>query len=354
MSQMKKTIKSYSKYTHQPRENFKDKLNYLKGAVDVEYLLADLGFNITHQTPKEVRCACPIHGGDNQTAFRFNKETRTWVCFTHKCHELHGNDIIGLIKAITDRDFLGALNYLKALVGDVGGVDYIEARRNREIDNFIGSYDNFVKRPDSVNESSLEKHKYLRSDLFLKEGFKPDTLDYFEIAGGWKDKHDLIRDIIPIRDDAGNLLAYSLRDIRTNSDDDFKYIHTPGFDKDSCLYNLNNAQHYTDRLPLIVVEGFKSVWRLYEYGIPNVVAVMGSTITSGQQMLLLRHAFKGAVIMFDNDLAGVAGTIKAIETLSDKLTLSPVFIQETDENGKGLDPADLTKAQVYEYLTTYF
>lgn len=354
MNPMKK--KSYSKYysNDRPQDNFKDKLEYLKSTVDVEYLLSDLGFDITRQSHKEVRCACPIHGGDNQTAFRFNKETRTWVCFTHKCHEIHGNDIIGLIKAITDRDFMGALNYLKALVGDVGTVDYVEAKRKKEIDNFIGSYNNYTKRPDSVNESSLDNHKCLRSDFFIRQGFSSATLDHFEVAGGWKDKHELIRDIIPIRDDSGNLLAYSLRDVRANAEDDFKYIHTPGFDKDSCLYNLNNAQHYTDRAPLIVVEGFKGVWRLYEYGIHNVVAIMGSMLTTGQQMLLLRHAFKGIVLMLDNDLAGVTGTNKAIEALSDKLIVSPVFIQETDENGKGLDPADLTKEQVYEYLETYF
>lgn len=347
-------MKSYHKYKEKKWENFKEKLDYMKQIVDPLFLLNDLGIDAIHQTPKEVRCACPVHGGDNKTAFRFNKETRTWVCFTHKCHEIHGNDIIGLVKAMTDRDFVGAVNYLKELTGDVSSVDYIEHKRKRERDEFVRSYNTIKTIPESVNSASLEKFKLLRSNYFLTKGFSEDTLDHFDIAGGWKDKHGIVRDIIPIRDVDGSLAAYSLRDIRDGVDDEFKYILTPGFDKQNCLYNLDVAHVYGDRLPIIIVEGFKSVWRLYEYGIKNVVCSMGSGITTGQQHLLCRFAFNGVVTFFDNDVAGVKGTTSACKDLGDKLDVRPVFIQEVDSNGKGLDPADLTKAQVHEYLATYF
>lgn len=345
-------MKTY--FNEEKSENFKEKLNYLKNAVDPHYLLENLGIKIDHETPKEIRSSCAIHGGDNKTAFRFNKESRTWVCFTQKCHEIYGNDVIGLIKALLKTDFISAVDYLKNLVGDVGEVNYIESKRKREIDTFIKSYTSVSMKHVDVNEEYLNVAKCLRSSFFLNEGFKKETLDYFEIAGGWTDKHGIIRDIIPIRDINGKLMSYSLRDTRKNVEEDFKYIFTPGFDKDNCLYNLQNVKKYGTELPLIIVEGFKSVWRLYEYGIKNVVAVMGSSITEGQQALLLANALKGVVVFFDNDLAGVNGIIKACLDLVGKLDVKPVFIQETDENGKGLDPADLTKEQVYEYLETYF
>jgi DNA primase len=308
-----------------------------------------------HETYKEIRCSCPVHKGDNKTAFRFNKDTRTWVCFTHKCHESHGNDIIGLIKAITGKDFIGSVDYLKFLMGDTNEIDYVESKRKREISNFIQSYDTVVLKHKSVNENSLNRFKTLRTGYFTRKGYKNSTLDYFEIGGGWVDSQDVAREIIPIRDHHGTLVAYSLRDIRdNNSDDDFKYILTPGFDKQNCLYNLNKAQKYGDTLPIIVVEGFKSVWRLYEYGIKNVVATIGAGITEGQQLLLCRYALKGIVMMSDNDKAGVDATIKACSALNGKLDIRPVFIQEVDGNGKGLDPSDLTQQQVYEYLETYF
>jgi DNA primase len=334
---------------------FKERLDYLKQSVDVKYLLESLGFDVLRDTPKEIRSTCLIHGGDNTTAFRFNKDRRTWVCFTHKCHESFGNDIIALIKAVKNVDFMGAVDYLKRLTGDIGdGSGLIVAKQKRERDDFMESYKK-ESRPTSriVNENSLKQFKKFRSDFFRADGFSDKTLDHFEIAGGYTDSFGFIRDIIPIRDDKNRLMAYSMRDIRRDVDDDFKYILTKNFDKDSVIYNLNKAKHFVNDLPLIVVEGFKSVWRLYDYGIENVVAVMGSKITEGQENLLCQYAYKGVVIMFDNDEAGMIGTVSALENLSHRLNIDAVFITEIDENGKGLDPADLSKEEVYSYLGKY-
>lgn len=350
-------MKSYSRPKEDKWDNLKDKVDQLKTLVDIRYLLSSLGFNLTRETPKEIRCVCHIHGGDNTTAFRFNKETRTWVCFTNRCHELHGNDIIGLIRAVTHRDFLGAVDWLSSLVGDDISIDkYIEFKRKKEIDEFVRSYD-AGQTPKSVNERTLLSHRPYRSSYFVKRGFSEKTLDYFEIGGGWKDPDQITRDVIPIRDDRGKLVAYSLRDIREDVDDideDRKYILTPGFNKDGTLYNLHRAYEHTSNKPLILVEGFKSVWRLYDYGIKNVAAIMGSSITDGQQFLLYQYDIRNIVTFFDNDVAGVTGTQKALQDLANKLEVIPVFIQEVDENGKGLDPADLNKELVYEYLNTYF
>lgn len=345
--------KSYYNKGSDTWKNFKEQIEYLKTSLDPHYLLESLGVVIDKETPKEIRGACPIHSGDNKTAFRFNKDRNTWVCFTHKCHESHGNDVIGLIKAITGKTFVEALEHLKQLVGDINSADFLESKRRREMDSFVSFYSD-SSMPSYINELSLMRHRPYRSSLFIRDGFSNKTLDHFEVAGGWKDKQGIIRDIIPIRDDKGILVAYSLRDTRENAGDD-KYTLTPGFDKQRCIYNLNIAQKYADKLPLIVVEGFKSVWRLHDYGIKNVIAVMGSNITEGQQMLLCAYANKGVVVMFDNDIAGVTGIVSAIEDLGNKMDVRPVFIQEIDKKtGKGLDPSDLNKEQVYEYLDSYF
>jgi len=346
--------KSYHKYKDAKYANLKERIERMKQSVDPSYLVENLGFEIIKDTPKEIRASCMIHGGDNSTAFRFNKETNTWVCFTNKCHEIYGNDIIGLIQSVTKKDFMDAVEFLKQFSTDVSGIDFIESKRKKEMEVFMRSYKDLNERPDNVNEAFLEAHKNVRSNYFLTKGFSNKTLEHFEVAGGWKDKQGLIRDIIPIRNDFGILVAYSLRDIRDIDDNDFKYILTPGFEKQDCLYNMNEAQNYISDKPLIVVEGFKSVWRLHEYGIKNVVATMGSGITEGQEFLLCLYATNGVVTFFDNDNAGVKATIKASETLSKKLEVIPVFIQEIDEKGKGLDPADLSRQQVYEYLDSYF
>jgi 5S rRNA maturation endonuclease (ribonuclease M5) len=306
--------KSYHKYKDAKYANLKERIERMKQSVDPNYLVESLGFEIIRDNPKEIRAACMIHGGDNSTAFRFNKETNTWVCFTNKCHEVYGNDIIGLIQSVTKKDFIDAVEFLKQFSTDVSDIDFIESKRKKEMEVFMKSYKDLNERPDKVNEAFLEAHKSVRSNYFLMKGFSNKTIDK----------------------------------------NDFKYILTPGFEKQDCLYNMNEAQNYISDKPLIIVEGFKSVWRLHEYGIKNVVATMGAGITEGQEFLLCLYATNGIVTFFDNDKAGVTATIKASETLSKRLKVTPVFIQEIDEKGKGLDPADLSREQIYEYLDSYF
>jgi DNA primase len=340
-----------TQFCRDDRFNFKYKLDYLKDSVDPRYLVESLGIVISRETPKELRGSCAVHGGDNVTSFRFNKERKTWVCFSHKCHDIFGNDVIGLIRAMKKIDFMAAVEYLSSLVGDFGSVESLKYRMEKERREFIKCVkSDFYKHP-KVDDERLIKYMGFRSDLFKNEGFTDEVLDYFEVAGGYRTSDNLLRDIIPIRDINNNLVAYSLRDIRTNADYDSKYWLTPGFNKDLILYNLNKIIPIDG--PLIVVEGFKSVWRLYQYGIKNSVCVMGSKITLGQQKLLCTHAMHGAVLLFDNDIPGVEGALNAYADLKNKIDVDVVFITEVDANGKGLDPADLSHDELYEYLERY-
>jgi len=331
--------------------DFKTKLKQLKSIVEPRYLIESLGFEVDRETSKEIRAECKIHGGDNKTAFRFNKETRSWICFTGQCHEIHGSDIIGLIQATSNLDFMAAVNYLKDLVGDVGDLGFkaLQYELKREKETFIDRYKKDEVGDSIVTEECLSQFKSFRSNYFLEDGFSKETLDYFEIAGGYTDKYGFIRDIIPIRDVDSKLVAYSLRDIRHDVSEDRKYILSTNFDKNNVLYNLNRAKEYGETTLIIVVEGFKSVWHLFSCGIPNVVACMGSRITPGQQNLLCSYALKGVVVMFDCDKAGIAGTVSAYKDLKDKIEVIPVFITQD-----GLDPADLAPERIYNYLEGYF
>lgn len=335
------------------KQEFRYRLDRLKESVDPRYLVESLGFNIMRETAKELRGPCIVHGGDNKTAFRFNKETKTWVCFSHRCHEIFGADVIGLVQAVLDVDFLGAVKYLENLVGDIDSSNYIEYKRKKERELFIRSKKNNQPRSSIVTEECLLQFKPFRSKYFVKQGFTAETLDHFEVAGGYTDGGGLIRDIIPIRNDENKLVAYSFRDIWNFTDYDNKYIHTLNFNKDKVLYNLNNAKEHTKNKPLIVVEGFKSVWRFYQCGINNVVACMGASVSPGQRNLLYTYALNGVIIMFDNDGPGFSGCIKVCEDIRGKIDVTPVFITETDKDGKGLDPADLSKEVVYNYLKGY-
>lgn len=337
------------------KQSFKDRIVAVKELVDPIYVIEALGFTITNETSKEVRAACIIHGGDNETAFRVNKERNTWTCFTHKCHEQYGNDILGLVRAVRSCTFMEALDYLEDLTGSksMPHQKLFDFKRKRERQSFISQFSNQNKTPSSVDETKLKYYKPFRSGLFNNDGFSDDTLDIFEVAGGYVDKDGFIRDIIPIRDVDNTLVAYSLRDIRADADPYRKYKLTSNFDKDSVLYNLNRIRGDVGNRPLILVEGFKSVWRLYAYGIYNVVACMGAGITMGQASLLYTYAHSGVVTFFDNDMAGAEAIGRTYDLLKGRIKIYTEFITEADDNGKGLDPADLNKEQVDYYLANY-
>jgi len=336
-------------------EGLKERAQAVKQLIDVTFLIESLGFVINNNTNKELRCACIIHGGDNTTSFRVNKELNTWVCFSHKCHETHGNDVFGLVMSVNECTFMQALDYLEDLTGSKGlsGEKSAQFRMNREKTNFVSNNVSRNEKSVIVDENKLKFYKPFRSPYFIEDGFSEATLDYFEIAGGYTDIDGNLRDIIPIRNHLGELMAYSLRDIRREGTIYKKYKLTPGFEKDSVLYNLHNAKKLLGEKVLIVVEGFKSVWKLHELGIDNSVACMGSSITMGQAALIYTYAQNGVVFFFDNDYAGACGLGRSYDLVKGKITTYAEVITETGADGDGLDPADLPDDRLLHYMEDY-
>lgn len=321
------------------KEKFRYKLDLLKKSIDADTLLRLLGFDISKSTQKEVRAPCKVHGGDNRTSFRMDKQTKNWVCFSHNCHE-EGYDVINLIMRMLNLDFSDAVRYLEGITGlNIHDErSYMEYKRFKDRQEVIQHSSKYELPPAHVTEEYLKNFRKFRSNYFEKEkngGFPKEVLDEFEIGGGFVDKYGFQRDVIPIRNKEGKLVAYSCRDITDKADYDYKYLLTEGFEKDSVLYNLYKAKNHTGKSrTIIVVEGFKSVWKLYMAGYKNAVACMGSRLTEGQRNLLYSTAFC-VITLFDGDGSGVKGTLNAIKEMKGKIDLIPLFIPYADR-----DPAD--------------
>lgn len=330
------------------KEELRHKLDRLKEAIDAERLLEILGFTISRSTSSEVRGACKVHGGDNKTSFRMNKQTKNWICFSHNCHESIGYDVISLVRHVKQLSFTDAVKYLESITGiNVQDEEaYIKYKREKDRREFISRMlDNRQVPSALLSEEYLKSFKKFRSKFFEQPengGFPKEVLDYFEIGGGYIDKYGFQRDVIPIRDRDGVLRAYSCRDTTGKADEDYKYLLTKGFDKDKVLYNLFNAKDVSKTI--IVVEGFKSVWKLRIAGYNNAVACMGSRITTGQQNLLYSCAHK-VVLLLDGDEAGMIGTIKAVEDMKGKIDVKPIFFPHEDR-----DPADVSIDELKQIL----
>lgn len=68
---------------------------------------------------------------------------------------------------------------------------------------------------------------------------------------------------------------------------------------------------------IIIVEGYMDCISLHQYGITNVVASLGTALTSNQAKLLKRYANK-IIIAYDADLAGQKATLRGLDILKNE------------------------------------
>jgi DNA primase len=125
------------------------------------------------------------------------------------------------------------------------------------------------------------------------------------------------RVVIPIHNEHGELVAYAGRWPGDPPEDKPKYLLPANFKKKLVVFNLGCAREDAAD-GLIVVEGFWSVFELWQKGRRNVVAVMGSSVSSEQERLIVETVgSRGRVLLaFDPDDAGRRGMTDAAARLT--------------------------------------
>ncbi len=125
---------------------------------------------------------------------------------------------------------------------------------------------------------------------------------------------DLFRDrlIFPILNLNGDPIGFGGRVIREGEPKYLNSPETPLFQKGKVLYGLNEtAKFIRAEDQAIVVEGYMDCLALYQAGIRNVVAVLGTALTADHAKLLSRFT-KNVLVLFDTDGAGQAATRKSL------------------------------------------
>jgi DNA primase len=155
-------------------------------------------------------------------------------------------------------------------------------------------------------------------------------------SGGYYDRlrHRLI---FPIFDAIGRPIAFGGRKLR--EEDEPKYLNSPEtklFNKSATLYGLHLAKKpIIDQKTAVIVEGYTDVIACHQAGARNVVATLGTALTSEHVRELRRYAEK-VVLIFDADEAGQKAADRAVELfLTGNLDVCIAILPD------GLDPADL-------------
>jgi len=96
-----------------------------------------------------------------------------------------------------------------------------------------------------------------------------------------------------------------------------KYLNspeTPVYSKSRILYGLHLAkQHCRRENSVFIVEGYFDFLSLYQNGVKNTVASLGTALTSEHVRLLKGYAAK-MILVFDSDNAGINAAKRSITT----------------------------------------
>jgi DNA primase len=141
------------------------------------------------------------------------------------------------------------------------------------------------------------------------------------------------RVIFPIFSLTGKVVAFGGRTI---VDADPKYLNspdTPVYSKGKLLYGLNwTKEAVREAGELILVEGYTDFSALYQAGIRNLAASLGTALTTHQVALAMRFGPQ-VIINYDGDTAGKNAALRAVPLCFEKAVPSRVVVLP-----EGLDP----------------
>ncbi|MBO5995544.1 MAG: DNA primase [Firmicutes bacterium] len=182
-------------------------------------------------------------------------------------------------------------------------------------------------------------YKYLKA----KGAEDQDLIDLGLVSRGRDGKcYDKFRHrvIFPIINTSGKVIGFGGR--RIDDNDNPKYLNSPEnavFQKKNNLYALNTTkQDIAKDGSAILVEGYMDVISLYQHGVHNVAASLGTALTENQAKLIKRYT-PNVYLCYDSDQAGVNAALRGIEILSPAGLKVKVF-HVTD----GKDPDEYAKA----------
>lgn len=184
------------------------------------------------------------------------------------------------------------------------GQEYIKKRKldNRTLKSFLIGY--------SGNFDEL--YRILKQKGFTEEEILASSLVNKTDDGKYIDRFRK-RVMFPIQDTRNKVIAFGGR---VTDDSKPKYINSPEnivYSKGRHLFGLNVAKR-GELKNIIIVEGYMDAISLYQRGITNVVASLGTALTEAQGRLLRRYSER-VTIGYDSDGAGQSATLRGLEIL---------------------------------------
>jgi DNA primase len=177
----------------------------------------------------------------------------------------------------------------------------------------------------------------------VKANFRVEELEALGLAVINGDKrYDMFRArlMFPIFDSQGKPIGFGGRVIGQGEP---KYLNSPEtvvYKKRRELYNLNQSKHaIQEAKTALVVEGYLDLISLWQAGIHNVVATLGTALTVEHVRVLKRYA-ESVVMVYDGDSAGVNAALRSLDVfLEEEMPVRVMILPE------GMDPDDTVQKE---------
>jgi len=309
---------------------------------------------------------CPYPDHDEKTpSFSVSPDQGFYYCFG--CQR--GGDAIKLVTELKSLSFVDAVTHLAERSGieleyEGSAADSEAARernqRRRNIHKALAAaaiyYHKYLLRSQNVDAAATRKYLKERGldDSTIEEfrlgaapprgnsgfaavvqkfGLDRSTLDGAGLLSSGGRERFAGRITFPISDRRGRMVGFGARAM---GDDHPKYLNTPEteiFAKRDLLYGFPQVtEAIRKQRAALVVEGYTDVLMLYQAGIKNAVATLGTATTPAHLRTLSGYADK-IYVLFDPDAAGEKAIERAAATASElKLDLRVLRLSK--------DPAD--------------
>lgn len=334
-----------------------EKIMEIRNSVNIVDIISE--YVSLSQKGKNYFGLCPFHD-DHNPSMSVSEEKQIYTCFV--CGAT-GN-VFTFLMEYEHLSFLEAVKLIADKANVLIDISTGVKKTYSYLDKFYDMYDiatkfyqnNLKTAGGSVGRKYLIDRgitKEIISQFGIGVSFSGDKLYKMLIANKYDDKailqsglcnsnengsYDLFtnRIMFPLWNVDGKTVGFSGRIY--NRDDSAKYVNSKEsqiFKKGYLLYNYHHAKDHVRKAgQVIIVEGFMDVIALYKIGIKNVVATMGTAITTDQARLIKKLS-SNVILLFDGDKAGNTATLSCGDELL-KLGLTAKIVRLEDE----LDPDD--------------
>ena len=282
---------------------------------------------------------CPFHS-ERTPSFIVFPNSGTWRCFG-ACGV--GGDIFSFVMRKENLDFRDALQLLAKEAGvnlEENEVDASGDQRSKlyEINEIAATYFQEILRHHAAAQPARDYLERRGIDPAAQEQFrlgfaldqwsslrdflseKGYNIEQQTVAGLLKrheernSTYDAFRArlMIPIRDRQGRVIGFGGRVLDNSQPKYLNTAETALFHKSKVIYGLDLA-HQAVRAAdkVVIVEGYMDVIAAHQHGYANVVACMGTSLTTEQLQQLQRYT-NNYVMALDADVAGQQATIRGL------------------------------------------